>query len=155
MKKNEKIMIIVLIAIAIAAIVFAVNFNKSKEEGTPQASEPTNVVKEEFVEVLEDGTRLNTSEKLAETKTFDGMQITDLQLTENGNVSLLLGTVTNTSDTTKGGYPVNIKVLDKKGEEIITVAAFLGELEPGESTQLSTSATFDYANAYDFEITKK
>ena len=155
MKKNEKIMIVVLIAIAIAAIVFAVNFNKSKEEEAPQASEPTNVVKEEFVEVLEDGTRLNTSEKLAETKTFDGMQITDLQLTENGNVSLLLGTVTNTSDTTKGGYPVNIKVLDKKGEEIITVAAFLGELEPGESTQLSTSATFDYANAYDFEITKK
>ena len=31
----------------------------------------------------------------------------------------------------------------------------IGEIKPGESQQFSTSATFDYANAYDFEITKK
>ena len=83
------------------------------------------------------------------------MEITDFQLTEKDNVTLLLGTITNTSNEKKGGYPVNIKVVDKQGNEIITVAAFFGELEPGQSTQLSTSATFDYANAYDFSITKK
>ena len=83
------------------------------------------------------------------------MEITNFQLTEKDNVTLLLGTVTNTSSTTKGGYPVNVTVVDKQGNEIITVAAFLGPLEPGQSTQFSTSATFDYANAYDFSITKK
>ena len=105
--------------------------------------------------MLSDGTKLNTSDKLHETKTFDGMEISDFQLTENDNVTLLLGTVTNTSSTTKGGYPVSLIIKDKEGNEIITIAAYISELDPGESTQLSTSATFDYANAYDFEIVKR
>ena len=83
------------------------------------------------------------------------MEISKIQLTEKDNVTLLLGTVTNVSDTTRGGYPVNVTVFDKEGNEITTVSAFLGELEPGKSTQFSTNATFDYANAYDFTITKK
>lgn len=150
MSRKEKRIIGILVLITVIAIIVMVvirNNNKNKEEPV----EP----EEEFVEVLEDGTRLNTSDKLHETKTFDGMEISDFQLTENGNVTLLLGTITNTSSTNKGGYPVNITVVDKEGQEIITVAAFLGELKPGESTQLSTSATFDYANAYDFTITKR
>lgn len=151
MSRKEKRIIGILALITIIAIIVMVvirNNNKNKEE---QPVEP----EEEFVEVLEDGTRLNKSDKLHETKTFDGMEISDFQLTENGNVTLLLGTITNTSSTNKGGYPVNITVVDKEGQEIITVAAFLGELKPGENTQLSTSATFDYANAYDFTITKR
>lgn len=153
MKKNEKRMIAILVAITMVVIIIAItvkngNNNKGREvENT--------VSKEEFVDVLEDGTRLNTSNKLQETKKIDGMEITNFQLTEKDNVSLLLGTVTNTSNTTKGGYPVNVKVIDKQGNEITTIDAFLGPIEPGESTQFSTSATFDYANAYDFSITKK
>ena len=128
-----------------------IGINKKNKDGNNE-----NVaLEEEFVNVLEDGTRLNKSDKLHEKKEFDGMEITDFQLTEKENVTLLLGTITNTSNEKKGGYPVNIKVVDKQGNEIITVAAFFGELEPGQSTQLSTSATFDYANAYDFSITKK
>lgn len=152
MSKKEKMTIGILILITIAIIIILMvvrrnDNNTSKEENV--------VPKEEFVEVLEDGTRLNTSDKLHETKTFDGMEISNFQLTENGNVTLLLGTITNNSSTEKGGYPVNITVLDKSGNEIITVAAYIGELKPGESTKLSTSATFDYANAYDFTITKR
>ena len=152
MKKNEKRMIGILVVITLIVVIVAIvmnNKNKNKEV------EENTVPEEEFVNVLEDGTRFNTSDKLHETKTFDGMEITNFQLTEKDNVTLLLGTVTNTSSTTKGGYPVNVTVVDKQGNEIITVAAFLGPLEPGQSTQFSTSATFDYANAYDFSITKK
>lgn len=152
MKKNEKMLIAILCVITIIVVVVAIviknkNANKQEENNSTQP-------KEEFVDILDDGTRKNTSNKLHETKTFDGMEITDLQVTEKDNVTLLLGTVKNTSTTTKGGYPVNIKIVDKEGNEIITIAAFLGTLEPGESTQLNTSATFDYANAYDFSITK-
>ena len=152
MKKNEKIMIGVLVAITVIVLIVAVNRgNKKNKDGNNENVAP----EEEFVNVLEDGTRLNKSDKLHEEKEFDGMEITDFQLTEKDNVTLLLGTITNTSNEKKGGYPVNIKVVDKQGNEIITVAAFFGELEPGQNTQLSTSATFDYANAYDFSITKK
>lgn len=150
MKKNEKIGILILIGVAIVIISILVARSGKKEEIGEE-----NTVKEEFVDVLEDGTRLNTSDKLHETKKFEGMEITDFQLTENNNVSLLLGTITNTSNGVVGGYPVRIKVVDKEGNEIITVEAYIGELEPGQSTQLNTSATFDYANAYDFSISKK
>ena len=156
MKKKEKRMIgiIILIGIIIIAILMIISNIKKQKNNNETASEE-NVVTEEFVDVLDDGTKLNTSDKLHETKEFDGMQISNFQLTENNNVTLLLGTITNVSDSTKGGYPVNITILDKEGNEIVTVGGYIQELSAGESTQLNTSATFDYANAYDFTITKK
>ena len=158
MKKNEKIVIGVLVLITVIVIIVAL-VNRSKNEENNNNITNTiieqNDVEEEFVNTLADGTKLNTSEELHKTKTFDGMEISDFQLTENGNVTLLLGIITNTSNVEKGGYPVDIKVLDKEGKEIITIGAYISKLQPGQSTQLNTSATFDYANAYDFEITKK
>ncbi|MFR0823171.1 MAG: FxLYD domain-containing protein [Clostridia bacterium] len=151
-KKRRIVIWIVLLATAIVASATWILIQK-KEKQT--AGTITNTVKEEFVDVLEDGTKLNNSTKLAETKTFNGMEISQFQLTEKDNVSILLGTITNTSDTVKGGYPITIQILDKADNEIITVGGFIGELQPGQSTQLSISATFDYANAYDFVIHQK
>jgi len=145
-----KLIIIALLTIAIIVVMWVVIRKDNNNE--PQQN---NIVKEEYVDVLQDGTKLNTSSKLHETKKFDGMEISNFQLTTKNNVTQLLGTITNKTQTTKGGYPVNIKIVDKSGKTIITVAAYIGELKPGESTQLSTSATFDYANAYDFSISKR
>lgn len=156
MEKKEKQVIGVLVLITVLVIIVAIvvrNIN-GKEEKIIESQEE-NVVTEEFVDVLEDGTRVNKSDKLHESKTFDGMEINNFSLTEKGNVTLLLGTITNMSSEVKGDYPINIKVIDKDGNEIVTVAAYIGELEPGESCELNTSATFDYANAYDFEISKR
>lgn len=152
MKKNEKRMIVILIAITIIATIIFIMMNNKKEE---KVEKENVMLEEEYVGVLEDGTRLNISDKLKETKIIEGMEITDFQLTEKDNVTLLLGKVTNTSSTIQGGYSVNVKMVDKQGNEIITIVGFLKLLEPGESTQFNTSATFDYVNAYDFEITKK
>lgn len=152
MDKSEKRMIAILVAITIIVIIVAIIWNNNTKN---KKVEENTTSKEEFVNVLEDGTRVNNSNKLHEKKIYDGLEITDFQLTEKNNVSLLLGKVTNTSTTTKGGYPVYVKIIDKQGNEIITIEAFLGELEPGKSTQFNTSATFDFANAYDFIITKK
>ena len=153
MSKKEKRIIIVLVAIIVIALIVAIiiknrNENKTTVENNTQSAE-------KFVDVLEDGTRLNTSNKLHETKTIDGMEISNFQLTEKDNVTLLLGTITNTSSTTKGDYPVDVKIVDQQGNEIITVSAYIAPVQSGESTQFNTSATFDYANAYDFSITKK
>ena len=155
-KKKEKqiigVLAIIIIFIIIVAVVFKVK--NSKEENLANIQEE-NVVAEEFVDVLEDGTRVNKSEKLHETKIFDGLEISNFRLTEKENVTLLLGTITNRSSEVKGDYPINIKVVDKNGNEIVTVSAYIGKLEVGESCELNTSATFDYANAYDIEISKK
>lgn len=152
--KNESRMIVILAIITIMVIIIAI-IVKNRSGNSVENQENNVQPAEEFVNVLEDGTRLNTSDKLHETKTIDEMEISNFQLTEKDNVTLLLGTVTNTSNTAKGDYPVDVKIIDKEGNEIITIAAYIGPLEPGESTQFNTSATFDYANAYDFSITKK
>ena len=154
MNKNQKIILGVIAVIIIIIIAIVVSNNKNKGEQQERQPVVENQAEEEFVQTLTDGTRLNTSTKMQETKTIDGMEITGIQLTERGNVSQLLGTITNKSNETKGGYPVDITILDKTGKEIVTVGGYIGKLEPGESTQLSSSATFDYANAYDYRIEK-
>lgn len=154
MKDNEKKMIAVLVAITVIVIIIAIVRGGGKKEEEKTGKENT-APAEEFVQVLDDGTRLNTSEDLKKMKTIDGMEITNIQLTEKGNQTLLLGNITNPTDTTKGGFIADVTVLDKQGNEIITIDAIIGEIKPGESQQFSTSATFDYANAYDFKIEKK
>ena len=91
---------------------------------------------------------------IEQIKTIDGLEISNIQLTEKDNVSILLGTVTNKTNETKGDYPVNIIIYDENEKEITTIGGYIGEVNPGESTQLNSSATFDYANAYDFRIEK-
>ena len=154
MKDNEKKLIAVLVTITVIVIIIAIARGTGKKEEVKEGEENTPPV-EEFVQVLDDGTRLNTSDDLKKTKTIDGMEITNIQLTEKGNQTILLGTITNPTQTTKGGFIADVKVLDKQGNEIITIDALIGEIQPGQSQQFNTQATFDYANAYDFEITKK
>ncbi len=151
MKNKEKKMILILVAITAIAIIGLLIIKGSKDNKEEENTAP----KEEFVNVLEDGTQLNTSSKLHETKKFEGMEISNFQLTEKENVTLLLGTITNTTETKQGGYPVDIKVVDKQQQEIATVGAYMPPLEAGQSAQLSANATADFANAYDFTISRK
>lgn len=155
MKKKEKIMIGILVAITIVVIMIAIIINNKDEKENKVEEKGTTAQEETFVEVLEDGTKLNNSSKLHETKQIDGIELTSIQLTEKNNVTLLLGTITNISNTTQGGYPVKVKIVDKQGNEKVTIEAFIEKLEPGESSQFSTNATLNYADAYDFIITKK
>lgn len=161
MNSNEKRMIGILILITIVVIIIGIvmSINKGKEESKENnvavGREENTPVAEEFVSLAEDGTKVNTSNKLKETKTFDGLEIGKLQLTMKNNVSVILGEIKNTTDTVKGEYPVNLIILDKEGNEIITIGAYIQKLQPGQTAELNTSATFDFANAYDFRITKK
>lgn len=159
MKKTEKQMIGVLILITviviIVGIVMGINKKEKQKDGKTEIErEENNTEVGEFVNVLEDGTKLNTSNKLTETKTIDGLEIGNLQLTTKDNVSLILGEIKNNTDTARGGFPVDLTLIDKEGKEIITIGAYIQELKPGKSAQFNTSATFDFANAYDFTIKK-
>jgi len=145
-KGRKGILIVILIMLVIATVLIINNINKDKSY---------NEIKEEFVEQLNDGTRVNTSTKLKETKLFDGLEIKVNEVKEKDNVTLLLGTITNNTNEVKGDYPISIQVLDKQGNEIIVVGGYIGTIAPEETTQLNCSATFDYANAYDINITKK
>lgn len=128
--------------------------NNKNRKNVNNANTSNVAIDEKNVKTLSDGTRLNNSTKMQEIKTIDGLEISNIQLTEKDNVSILLGTVTNKTNETKGDYPVNIIIYDENEKEITTIGGYIGEVNPGESTQLNSSATFDYANAYDFRIEK-
>ena len=151
MKPKEKRMILILLVILIIAIIiFAVNKNK-KDENTVEE----NKVVEEFVQVLEDGTKLNTSSKLNEMKKFEGLEFGNIQLTNANGQSVLLADVKNTSTVATKMMLVSVTLYDKNGNELGTVGGIISALQPGESKQFNTSMQKDYANAYDFTITKK
>ena len=154
MKKKEKIMIIVLIVIAIVAVVFAVNRNKGSQTNEV-ATENTNQIVEKYVQVLQDGTKLNTSEKLSKTKTVEGLEFKNIQLTNQGGQTVLLADVTNTNSTATQIMLVDVIILDDAGKEIGKVGGIVAPLSPGRTTQFNASTTMDYANAADFKIVKK
>jgi hypothetical protein len=157
MKKNEKIIILILLVVlVIAIIIFAVNKNKKEEDNNENINTETeNNVTEEFVQVLEDGTKLNTSTKLNETKQVGIYKFENIQVTEKDGQSLILADVTNTSKNETDAKIVDIKLLDKDGKEIVTIGGIISPLKSGETKQFNSSMSLDYANIYDFEIILK
>ena len=152
MKDSEKKMIIILIIVSVLIIGGIILLTRNRGENENPVEE-NNLPEEEFVNVLDDGTKLNTSEKLHDTKVVDGLEISDLQLTERKNETLLLGTVKNTTSTVQTAT-LKITLIDKEGKEIKTLTAYVEGVKPGESTELIVSTTLDYANAYDFRVSK-
>ena len=155
MKSNEKRMILILLAVLfIVIIAIAINKNSKKENKENNTTEENNTV-EEFVQVLEDGTKLNTSEQLSKTKQVGVYKFENMQLTEQGSQTVLLADVTNTGSSTTSTQLVDVTLLDKEGKEIVTVRGIISPLQSGAKTQFNTSMTLDYANTYDFKITLK
>lgn len=150
MKNNKKLVIIfiILLIILVICIGIGVYLWSQKEKSIPQNQE------EGYSQILEDGTKLNISQKLSETKTVDGLEITNIQLTEKGNTTQLLGTITNKTNEKKEASIITIIFLDKEGNELTNIKPYIKELEAGESTVLNASMTFDYTNAYDIQVTK-
>lgn len=157
MKSNEKKMILILIVVAIVIIAVLVKVRNSKTSSEVIVDNNSNQTAvtdstEKFVEVLDDGSKLNVSDKLSETKTFQNFEISNIQLTSINGESQILADVKNTGSTKTEVTFIDIVILDKDGNEITTIGGIIGEVEGGETVQLNASATTDFANAYDFEI---
>ena len=155
-KTNEKgISRITVILGAIGAILVIIliwstirNNNRKKE----LEAEANQTVKEEFVQNLSDGSKLNTSKELQKTKKVDGLEFTNIQLREINGITTLLADVTNTTKTKVNTKVVSIEILDKTGNKITTVRGVIEDLEAGAKFQMNTSVTADVANAYDFRV---
>ena len=154
MKSNEKFFITILVIITLCLVIFAVRRSKNKDvEG--QVVSGTNDVMKEYVKTTEDGTKVNTSEKLGEKKIVNNIEFTDIQLTENDGETLLIATVTNTGSVKTEMFAVNITLLDESGAEIKTIPGVVAPLETGATAKFSSSTTLDFVNAYDFKVTAK
>lgn len=154
MKKKEKRMILILLFIlVIAIIIFSVSKNK-KQKKTESVAE--NNVTEKYVQILEDGTKLNKSSKFNEAKEVSGFKFENIQFTEKNGQSVLLADVTNNTGKATTDYTlVDVILFDDTGKEIVTLGGIISPLKKGEKTQFNMSSTLDYANAYDFRVVIK
>lgn len=151
MRKNEKktlLITIIIGVIIIGGLILWTNSRKAK----PTSGNETNTNTEEFVEVLEDGSKLNKSEKFSKTKKLDGLEIRDIQFREIGGITTLLATVENKSGKAVEKRWIKVDVLDKSGNTITTVRGIINAMNAGETTQLNMGVTADVANAYDFKV---
>ncbi len=152
MKPEEKklILILVIITIIVGIIAFfAMRENNNQNSGTQTKTEKAT---EEYVQNLDDGSKLNVSEELRKTKTLDGLEITNIQLREINGITKLLADVENKTGSTVEAKTVKIKILDKSGNIITEIAGVIDRLESGKKAQLNIGVIGDVSNAYNFEI---
>ena len=152
MKPEEKklILILVIITVIVGVIAFFAMRGKNNQNNGTQTKQEN--VTDEYVQRLEDGSKLNVSEELRKTKTLDGLEITNIQLREINGITRLLADVENKTSSTVEAKNVNIKILDKSGNTITEISGVVDRLESGKKTQLNIGVTGDVSNAYNFEI---
>ena len=157
MKEKEKKMIGILILITIVVItIFLISKNNSNDKNNSEIkNDIVQENKEEYVQVLDDGTKLNTSTKLNEIKTVNGMQIGNIQLTTTNGETTLLADVKNNTGKDIGLTAIDIILYNKNGEELVKFGGVIGNVKAGETVKLQSSTTLDFANAYDFKVVIK
>ena len=153
MKSQEKRMLLILVIVS-ALIITIIWFATRNKENNNVGGTTENVEQGEFTKVEADGTIVNTSEKLKQTKENLGFSITNINFVKKGNETILTARVTNNTGEAQGDFLGKIVLLDKSGKEIGRIPVMISETQNGEAIDVETSITESYANAYDFRLEK-
>ena len=153
MKSQEKRMLLILVIVS-ALIITIIWFATRNKENNNVGGTTENVEQGEFTKVEADGTIVNTSEKLKQTKEDLGFSITNINFVKKGNETILTARVTNNTGAEQGSFFGKIVLLDKSGKEIGRIPVMISETQSGEAIDIETSITESYANAYDFRLEK-
>ena len=111
---------------------------------------------EQYTTTLDDGTKLNTSDKLQNSKTYKTVEIGNIQVTTdpNGN-SAIIANVKNTGSATFEKEVVSLTLLGDNNQEIRKLDVQLPKVEAGKTEQSNWMVTGDVANIKDFKIEAK
>ena len=153
MKKQEKRMLLILVIVSVL-IITIIWFATRNKENNNVGGTTENVEQGEFTKVEANGTIVNTSEKLKQTKENLGFSITNINFMKKGNETILTARVTNNTGEAQGDFLGQIVLLDKRGNETGRIPAMITETENGEAIDIETTITESYANAYDFRLEK-
>lgn len=153
MKKKEKKMIAIIVVVGIIIVGGLLIWKNNAKKNEAPTEE--NKVEEKYVDVLQDGTKLNKSNKLKETKKVDGLEIGNIQLTYQSGRAVILGDVKNTTNKDVGLTVIELTLYDDKNNVIDKIEGFISPVKAGETVQLNMGVSKDYANAYDFKVEKK
>lgn len=147
-KNKTTLLIILLVIVTIIAIVILVNRNNKSEEQLVDAGE----IQEITVEKLPDGTKIDTSSKLSETKKVGNLEINKSQITNKNGKTTLLAEVKNTGTDTIQMMELKINLIDSNGKIVEELDGLLGTIKPNETAQLNVALSGDYTNVYDYTV---
>jgi len=148
-KEKKKIFKIIGILVLIIIILFVIkSITKNKE------NDGETLTKQAYVEIQEDGTNLNTSDKLKQTKKLGELEFSNISLTSKDGQSYITADVKNTSSSNLGNKFIHLTIVDDKNETLSSVTIYLGNIKPEETITINSKASSDFANAYDFLITE-
>ena len=167
MKDSEKRNILILLVVSVVIVVGLNIFvkvntkpqNDQTNTGTTLGNAPLDEQKnekqeeeiDEYTQVLADGSKLNISDNLAKGKTFEGLEITNMQLKE-GETTRLLADVENKTGAKTKDRMIKIDFLDKDGNVITTMRGFINPMEAGGKSRINLSVSADVSNTYDIKI---
>jgi len=147
--------VIAVIVVIMLGIIIACQFvNKETKETGTKPEDTSKGTKEEYVHVMEDGSKLNISEEMQKPKKLNNLEITNVQLKETGGITTLLADVTNKGKEIVQEKVIKIEVLNKEGKVITTLTGPIDTVEAGKKVQLNLSVTGDISNAYNFRISE-
>ena len=147
MQKWEKYWILGLVILVVVVLIMVIPRNDEEEKEMT-----TNVQEEKYAQVQDNGLKVNTSNKLKETKKLGNLEISNISLKSQGNESYITANVKNIGNTTDGDKFITITVLDDKQNIITKIDAYLSTIEAGQETILRSTTSADFANAYDFKV---
>ena len=149
-EKKRKYIIIAVVVIIVAVLAIGIITSKMGNKSEEAQKE------ESIVEIKDDGTVQNKSNKVKEDREIKGFKVTNIDLIKdtNGN-TILTADVTNETGKNQKGFLVEIILLDKEGKELGRIPGAIIETEAGETIELRSEITEDYINAYDIKLIER
>lgn len=153
-KEKKIIFTIVLIMIVILITIFCIKLSKNnnRNENMEGGIQSSNQNEEKYTEILNDGTKINSSAEFNKNKKYKKLSISNIQFTSKNGNSALIANVKNDGDTDFKMEEVTIVLLDEKGEEVQKIPVLLPGVKAGETKQLNSLITADVTNVKDFRI---
>ncbi len=146
MKNNKQLRLVILVAVIVIVIIALISKSLKKPEQKQVAETNTN----------NDGTTVIAGEKLAEVKSYKGLEVSNVKFEIDDKRTRLRADVYNGTDKEMEAQWININILDQEGNRITSIGGFIGKVKPGETTPISSSilSKSEDTKAYDIEITE-
>lgn len=128
------------------------SLNNVNENATPESM--PSIGGEDNIKI-QDGVKVNKSEKILSEKKFDIYTMTNINLEATSSGTTLTASVSATSEEKISGRDITIKFYDNTGKFVSMMNSYIGQIRPGETIDFRAESTSDLSNAYDMEIILK
>ena len=156
MSKKKMLIVIAIIIVLVIIVVVSILMSNGVNNSNNMSNVTSNLDKyEKYVQTLEDGSKINVSNKLLETKEYEGLEISNTSLEWKNGVTVLVADVINKGSTTKEQQKIYVVLEDKDKNEIANLSGIIDKVESGKKVQINITTTKDVANAYDFRIEER